>query len=72
MGQVLALVRVMDTNPIKVSYCCIRHPFTITVIKISCTQVIRQSASVIRVGVAYMNICVSRHLKEKLTWAIHT
>ena len=30
----------------------------------SCTQATRQSASVIKVGVAYMNVCGSRHLKE--------
>ena len=36
----------------------------------SCTRATRQSASVIRVGVTYMNICVSRCLKEELSWAI--
>ena len=28
------------------------------------------SCSVIRVGVAYMNVCVSRRLKDELDWAI--
>ena len=27
-------------------------------------------ALVMKVGVAYVNICVSRHLKEELAWAI--
>ena len=40
------------------------------VVKSSCTRVTRQSASVIRVGVAYVNISVSKHLKEELSWAI--
>ena len=35
----------------------------VTVVKSSCTQVIK-------VGVAYVNICILRHLKEELTWAI--
>ena len=39
-------------------------------VKSSCTQVTRWSASVIRVGVAYMNVHVSRHLKEELSWPI--
>ena len=30
----------------------------------------RQSASVIKLGVAYVNICVSMHLKEELAWVI--
>ena len=33
------------------------------------TKVTRQSTSVIKVGVAYVNICVLKHLKE-LSWAI--
>ena len=41
-----------------------------TVIKSSCTLVARRSASVIKVGVAYVNIHVSKHLKEELAWAI--
>ena len=39
-------------------------------VKSSCTRVTRQSASVIRVGVAYVNVRVSRCLKEELSWAI--
>ena len=39
-------------------------------VKGSCTQVTRRSASIIRVGVAYVNVRVSRHLKEELSWAI--
>ena len=39
-------------------------------VKSSCTRVTRRSASVIRVGVAYVNICVLRHLKEEVNWAI--
>ena len=39
-------------------------------VKSSCTRETIWSASVIRVGVAYMNICVSRRLKEELGWAI--
>ena len=30
----------------------------------------RWSASVIKVGMAYMNVCVSRRLKEELAWVI--
>ena len=29
-----------------------------------------RSTSVIRVGVAYVNVHVSRHLKEELAWAV--
>ena len=39
-------------------------------IKSSCTRVGRRRTSVIKVGVAYMNAHVSRHLKEELAWAI--
>ena len=31
---------------------------------------IRWSALVVKVGVVYINICVSRHSKEELAWAI--
>ena len=41
-----------------------------TVVKSSCTRVTKQSASVIKVGVAYMNVYISRHLKEELAWVI--
>ena len=41
-----------------------------TVIKSSCTQVTRWSASAIRVDVEYVNVHVSRNLKEELAWAI--
>ena len=46
--------------------------FTVTyaVIKSSCTQVTRRCASVIKVGVAYVNVHILRHLKEELAWAI--
>ena len=30
----------------------------------------RQSVSFIRVGVVYMNVCISRHIKEELNLAI--
>ena len=30
----------------------------------------RWSASVIEVGVPYVNVCVLRHLKEELAWVI--
>ena len=36
----------------------------------SCTQVTRQNPSVIRVGVTYVNVHVSRHFKGELAWAI--
>ena len=39
-------------------------------VKSSCTRVTRQSASVIRVGVVYVNLRISRRLKEELSWAI--
>ena len=39
-------------------------------VKSSCTRVTRWSASVIKVGVAYVNVRTSRHLKEELSWAI--
>ena len=41
-----------------------------TVVQSSCTRVTRQRASVIRVGVVYMSVCVLRLLKEELSWAI--
>ena len=40
-----------------------------TVVKSSFTRVTRQSASFIKVGVAYVNVHVLRHLKEELAWA---
>ena len=39
-------------------------------VKGTCTQVTRQTASVIRVGVAYVNVRILRPLKEELSWAI--
>ena len=39
-------------------------------VKSSCTRETIWSASVIRVGVAYVNVRVSRRLKEELAWAI--
>ena len=39
-------------------------------VKSSCTRVTRWRASVIRVGVAYVNVCISGHLKEELGWPI--
>ena len=38
--------------------------------KSSCTSVTRQRASVIKVNVAYVNVCISRRLKEELAWVI--
>ena len=38
--------------------------------KSSCTSVTRWSTSVIKVGVAYVNVRVSKLLKEELAWAI--
>ena len=70
MGVVLALIFIAEINPIRVSWCCIRHLFSVTVITNSCTWVTRESASVIKVGVAYVNMCISRHLTEELDWAI--
>ena len=43
---------------------------TVAVVKSSCTSVTRRSASVIKVGVAYVDIHVSRRLKEELAWVI--
>ena len=42
----------------------------VTVVKSSCSRVTRWSTSVIRVDVVYVNIHVSRCLKEELAWAI--
>ena len=70
MGVALELLRVVHTNPTRVSYRCIKRSFTIIVVKSSCTRVTRRSASVIRVGVAYVNVWVSRRLKEELSLAI--
>ena len=70
MGMALALICIVHTNPLRVSYRCIRRYFTVTVIESSCTSVARQRASVIKVGVAYVNVYVSRHLKEELAWVI--
>ena len=40
-------------------------------VKSSCTQVTRECASVLRVGVAYVNVRILRRLKkEELSWAI--
>ena len=39
-------------------------------VKSSCTRVTRQSVSVIMVVVAYVNVFISRRLKEELSWAI--
>ena len=60
----------IDTSPLIVSLRCIRHQFTVTVIKSSCTRVTRRSASVTRVDVVYVNVCISRHLKGELAWVI--
>ena len=68
----LELKLIMETNPIKVSQCCISRQFPVAVIKSNCTLVTRRSASVVKVDVAYMNAHVSRHLKEELAWAIDT
>ena len=35
-----------------------------------CTSVTRRSASVIKEGVAYVNVRVSRRLKDELAWVI--
>ena len=61
MDVALALVRIIDTNPLRVSYRSISCLFTVTVVKSSCTRVTRQSASVIRVGVAYVNVRLPGH-----------
>ena len=39
-------------------------------VKSSCTQVKRWSTSDIKVGVVYVNVQVSKRLKEELGWAI--
>ena len=56
VGMVFELKHVIETNLIRVSYCCISHSFHfnshIKPLYISK----RQSASVIKVGVAYMGI----------------
>ena len=70
MGVTLVLIRVITTNPLRVSYRCIRRQFTVIVVKNNCTSVTRLSASVIKVGVAYVNVRVSRRLKEELAWTI--
>ena len=36
-----------------------------------CSEVTRQSASVIKVGMVDVDVHVSSHLKEELTWAIN-
>ena len=41
-----------------------------TVVKSRCTSITRWSASVIKVGVAYLNVSVSKRLKEELAWVI--
>ena len=33
------------------------------------SQGTRQCVSVIKVGVAYVNVCISRNLKQELAWA---
>ena len=38
--------------------------------KSSCSEVTRWSASVVKVGVVDVDVCVSSHLKEELAWAI--
>ena len=70
MSVALALIRIVDTNPLRVSFRCIRREFTVIVVKSSCTIVTRRSASVIKVGVGYVNVRVSKRLKEELAWVI--
>ena len=60
----------LEINNIRVSQCCMNLLFSVTVVKSSCTFVMKQSTPVIKLGMAYMNIHVSRHLKEEPAWAI--
>ena len=39
-------------------------------VKSSCTSITGRSTSVIKVGVAYVNVCVLSCLKEELAWVI--
>ena len=39
-------------------------------VKNSCASITRQSTSVITVGVAYVNICISRYLKEEMALVV--
>ena len=43
---------------------------TVEVVKSSCTSVTRRSALVVKVGVAFVNVRVSRGLKQELAWVI--
>ena len=61
----------METSPIRVSQHCISHYFIVTDILNSFSEVTLRSASVIKMGVVDVDICVSSHLKEELTWVIH-
>ena len=51
---------IMELCHIRVSQHCISRYITVTVTKSSCTRVTRQSASVIKVGVACVNVHISR------------
>ena len=71
MGVALALVCVVDTNPLVAVY---KVLVNCNSYKSSCTRVTRRGASVMRVGVVYVSVkvCVLRRLKEELAWAIAT
>ena len=66
----IRIIRVIETSPIRVSYCCISRYFTVTIVYNSCSYVTRWSTSVIKVGVVDVNECVLSHLKEELAWAV--
>ena len=62
----LELKHFVETNLVRVSYHCIRCYFTLTFLLNSYTQATRRSASVIKVGVEGISVCVLRCLKEDL------
>ena len=61
----------METSQIIVSQRCISRYFIVTVILNSFSEVTLWSASVIMMGVVDVDVRVSSHLKEELTWVIH-
>ena len=66
MDVALELKRVIVTNLIRVSYCCIAVTFTLTFLLNSCTQAASWSTLVIKVDLVCVGICILRCLKEEL------
>ena len=69
-GRDVSIYTRRGNQPNKSKLALYNRYFTIIVIYNSCSEVTRRSASVIKVGVVDIDVRVSSHLKEELTWAI--